>query len=568
MKGLSSNTDWAKLIEDMQSAQKSYVIQPLQTRKTKNDERLSAWQSLNTYLSIITTFISTNKLDETNGYNLYSSTLFSNDSSVKPSNVLNVSLGSVSGPGNYSIEVKALAESEKISSDTFNSKDTALGISGDILVNNKKVTFEATDNLINVVDRINSSGGGVVATILNISSTEYKLLLESESTGAEGMSLKNGSSVDILQSLNLLTSTKQVAHASGSNALSDTFTDKTSAIGTLLNLTNSESGTIQLRGTDDNWYNVSIDFSIDTLESIVTAINTANGGSSIPGVTASVEEVTENGATTYRLKLTNVDINDFADDKNILDTLGMVESTRKNSIRTGQDATIVIDGNTISSSSNTVTDAITGTILNLVGTNIDKPIELRITQDSSQVVQKITTLVQNINNAIANINNQNTYSDSKKNPLFGDINLASIKNSMRTVIFETIEGNSVYTTASSIGISFQKDGTLSLDSAKLTNAISTNRQEAINVLKSLSDSLYEKMNLYVDPYLGTIKKIQDSINANTTSINERLDEINDRFERQKEILEKKFNALELLISTSNLTKNWLTQQVDYMTKQK
>jgi flagellar capping protein FliD len=76
------------------------------------------------------------------------------------------------------------------------------------------------------------------------------------------------------------------------------------------------------------------------------------------------------------------------------------------------------------------------------------------------------------------------------------------------------------------------------------------------------------MDLYVDPYSGSIKLIQDSITANTTSIKERLDAIDSRFERQKEILEKKFNALELLISTSNMTKNWLTQQVNYMTKQR
>jgi len=568
MKGLSSDTDWTKLIEDMQNAQKTYATRSLNTRKTQNDEKLSAWQSLNTYLSVITTFISSNNLDKATGYNLYSSELFSNDSSVTPSNVLSVSLGSISGPGNYSIEVTSLAKAEKISSDVFDSKDTALGISGDIIVNNKKVTFEATDNLINVADRINSSGGGVVATVLSISNNEYKLLIESEKTGAGSMYLKNGSSTNVLQSLNLLTSTKQIAHESGLDAFSDTFTDKTSAIGSLLGLTSPESGTIKVRGTDDVLYDVNVDLSTDSLESIATAINTANGGSNIPGVTASVEEMTENGITTYKLKLANIDINDLTDDKNILDTLGVTGSTRKNTVRSGQDATFIIDGNTITSSSNTVTDAISGTILKLVGTNIDKPIELRITQDSSQVVQKVTSLVQNMNNVITNINNQNSSSDGKTNPLFGDINLTSIKNSLHMAIFETVEKNSVYTSASSIGISFQKDGTLSIDNDKLTSAISTNRQETIDVLKSLNDSLYKKMDLYVDPYSGSIKLIQDSITANTTSIKERLDAIDSRFERQKEILEKKFNALELLISTSNMTKNWLTQQVNYMTKQR
>jgi flagellar hook-associated protein 2 len=562
MAGLSSGTDWTSLIDDLINAQKSASVTPLQTSKTKYQTKLSAWQTFNSKISTITDYLYNNKLNTNEGYNAYSSTLYSSDTSITASNILSVSLGTVSGPGKYSIEVSNLAQAEKISSDVFASNTTALGLSGDIILNNKIVTLSATDTLNNVASLINNASAGITATVIAVSGTEYRLFLESNSKGVNGMSIKNGSSTNLLESLNLHTSVNQLDHASGADALSDTFTSKTSAVGTLLGLTAAETGTVGIRGTDDVVKNVAINLATDSLETIVSNINLQTP----TGVTASIEEVTESGTTSYRIKLTNTDINDFTDDNNVLETLGVLEGTRKNSIRTGQDAAFKVDGYSITSSSNTVTDAISGITLTLKGTNAAKPIELRIEQDDTQAAQKVSTLVNNLNSVLSYVKDQNTFSSSTTKPLMGDVNLSLVRSTIASAIYSTISGNNTYKTASSIGISFLQDGTISVNSSTLSAALAANREETLNVLTTVNDNLYDNLKLYIDPLTGTLTSTVSSIQSNITSIDKRITDTNARYERQRELMEKKYNALELLISKSNMTKSWLTQQVNYMSK--
>jgi flagellar hook-associated protein 2 len=560
--GLSSGTDWTSIIDSTIDAQKSASVTPLQNSKTKYQSKLSAWQALNTKISTFTDYINNNKLNLNEGYGLYSTTLYSADSSITPTDVLSVSLGTVSGSGKYSIEISTLAQAEKISSDIFASSSTALGFSGDLLINNKVVTLSATDTLSGVASRINNANAGLTATVLAISDTQYRLLLESNSTGAAGMSLKNGSSANLLESLNLRTATQQLAHASGADSLSDTFTSKTTALKSLLSLTAEETGTIGIRGTDDVIKNVNVNFTTDSLETIVSNINLQ----APTDVTASIEEVTENGATMYRIKLTNTDINDFTDDENIFETLGIVKATNKNSIESGQDASLKIDGYSITSSSNTITTAISRVTLNLTGTNDTKPIEMRINQDSTQIGQKVNTFVSSLNAILSYIKDQNTYSSSSTKPLMGDVNLSLVKSTITSAIYASVSGNITYKTASSIGINFKPDGTISFNSSTFTNALAANKGETIKVLTELNDSLYDNLKIYVDPVVGTFTYTVTSIQNKISSIDKHIEDMNARYERQRATLEKKYNALELLISQSNTTKNWLTQQVNYMSK--
>jgi len=570
MTGLVSDTNWTALIEDMINAQKSATVTPLENSKTRYQTKLSAWQAFNTKLSAVTGYIESSKLNVAAGYNLFSSSLTSTDSSLTASNVLNVSLGTVSGPGTYSIEVTNLARAEKIGSDSFTSATNVLGIEGSIIVGTKAVQIENTDTLQNVAGRINSASAGVTATIVKVSDSEYRLQLESGTTGAAGMTLKNGSSADLLQSLKLRTVGEATANTSGNSVAGDKLTNSTGIVGTLLGLTAAESGTVQIRGSDGVARDVTIDLSTDSLQTIVDNINAAG----ITDVTASVETVTVNGTDSYRLKITNASLApvsaDFHDANNVLETLGVLKSTANNTIRSGQDAAFSVDGYGITSSSNTITGAISGVTLNLTGTNTGKPVILTISQDNSGVSQTATNLVAGLNSVIAYIKEQNTKAaDSSGNStttpaLFGDNSLKLVKSSISGAVFQEVAENSVYKTASSIGISYQKDGTLTVDAAKLSNALAGNKDEVIKVLRTLNGTLYDTLNTYVDPTTGTLTSIVTSIQGTIRGIDTKIGDLNARYERQREILEKKYNALELLISQSNMTKSWLTQQVNAM----
>ncbi len=84
----------------------------------------------------------------------------------------------------------------------FASDTTALGLSGDLLVNGKTVTISATDTLSSLRDKINAVNTGddpskVTASIVHYDTDDHRLILTSDEEGAAGMTLENGGAPDI-----------------------------------------------------------------------------------------------------------------------------------------------------------------------------------------------------------------------------------------------------------------------------------------------------------------------------------------------------------------------------------
>src|SRR5690606_28442701 len=101
--------------------------------------------------------------------------------------------------GSYSVEVLSMAKADKISGGAVASTSAQLGLSGEFLVNGRKVEVAATDSLTAIRDKINAvnsgtNASGVSATLLSTSPTESRLVLTSEHTGVRGLELTDGES--------------------------------------------------------------------------------------------------------------------------------------------------------------------------------------------------------------------------------------------------------------------------------------------------------------------------------------------------------------------------------------
>ena len=444
--GLVSDMNWTSLVEDLINARKAYAITPYENNKTRYQEKLSALQEFNSKLSQITNYISTYSLDSEDGYEAYSYTLSSQGSSKNPGDIIGVSLSSFAQKGTYEINILSLAQKEKIASDAQTSKTSPLSLSGTFTINGVDVTIDEGDTLLDMASKINNANAGVIATVLNVSDNDFRLILESEKEGLEGIS--------------------------------------------------------------------------------------------------------------------------FSDPNNILETIGILNSLKekKNVLRAGENASFEIDGIPIMSSSNTITDVIPGVTLTLKATTESVPIRLNIDVDESLIEEKVKNLIEKINSVFSFINNQNTYVSGSSKPLTGDVNLNMVRQSIVSLAYTEVGENSTYKTLSSIGITFGKDGSLSIDRSKFSSALTSNRQEVTNILRTFSDSLYDRLNVLIDPYTGTLTSIKTGIENQLSRIEEKIKEMEKRFEREKEVLEKKYAALELLISESNLLKNWMTNQIKAMFK--
>ena len=253
---------------------------------------------------------------------------------------------------------------------------------------------------------------------------------------------------------------------------------------------------------------VTIDSSNDTLSGIRDAINAAN-----IGVSATII----NDGTGYKLSLTSSDtgaanslrisVNNDSD-SNDLDSAGLSQlaydpagstGNGKNLTQTvaAKDAILNVDGiNGITKSSNTVSDVIQGVTLKLASQSAPGVATLLTVANNTDSVQtSVQNFVKAYNDLNTTLSGLTAYDAKTKQAgvLQGDSSILSLQRQLRALVTSNIDGlNGSYKLLSDIGVSFQLDGSLALDSAKLQTAINTNFKDIAGIFSTLgttSDSL-------------------------------------------------------------------------------
>ena len=135
-----------------------------------------------------------------------------------------------------------------------------------------------------------------------------------------------------------------------------------------------------------------------------------------------------------------------------------------------QDATLVVDGITVKRSSNVASDILEGVTLTLAKAGSTT---LTVARDTASAVTIVQGFVKAYNDLRGIIKAASGYDADKKQGgiLMGDASLRGIQSGLRAMFNQPITGAGNATTAASVGITFQRDGTLNLDSAKLTAAL-------------------------------------------------------------------------------------------------
>ncbi|MBN1626769.1 MAG: flagellar filament capping protein FliD [Deltaproteobacteria bacterium] len=314
--GLSSGFDWASMIDQLIEVDRA-PITLVENQVSEYEEQLSAWQSFNTSLLALKT--AADALSNPDDFNIYTSGMTSDSSTVDAEDLLSVSATSSASPGSYTIQINNIATAQKLSSASFSSYSDELGssYSGEIIINGRVISISETDGLDDIRNRINNANSGtnptgVTASIISYGENDYRLILTSSSTGADGISLQNGSSSDLVELFGWKDGASELKNSITGGALSDTFSSSTQSIQALLGLSTGQSGTVTINGQS-----LDIDLSADSLESIKTNINTT-----LTGVSASIVTNTEDGETTYALQIDGTQT--FVDDQNILEAIGIL----------------------------------------------------------------------------------------------------------------------------------------------------------------------------------------------------------------------------------------------------
>lgn len=234
------------------------------------------------------------------------------------------------------------------------------------------------------------------------------------------------------------------------------------------------AGSFTLQVGSNSPVTVGVDSTNNTLDGLAAYINAHN-----LGVSASVV----NDASGARLALVSQTTGQPGD----LTISGNTTGLSFNKSATGTNASLTIDNVPITSSSNTVTGALPGVTLQLMGQSA-APVTLNVAQDTPGIKQAINDFIDSYNAVISAINVQykvdpNTYAAGE---LAGDSTLRSVQFSLLSDVTYAISDNGGITGLASIGVKMQDDGTLTVDDTKLSSVLSNNLGQVQNLFQSVT----------------------------------------------------------------------------------
>jgi len=210
----------------------------------------------------------------------------------------------------------------------------------------------------------------------------------------------------------------------------------------------------------------------------------------------------------------------------------------------GQNAKFTLNGVEMSRTSNTITDAVDGVTLTLNKADSGKTINLNVALDKDSVVKAYQDVVDKFNAAYKAYKN----ATGKGGAFSGDTSLQSMFSQLRTSMTGVIEdGGRVVGSSAILGMKTERDGTLSLDTKKLEEALKENPDMVGKVFDKASSASKDFIDRLTSSYGGTLTSVINGIDSTNTSLNKQIDVLQARLDRRKEVLTAQFGRMESLI---------------------
>lgn len=216
----------------------------------------------------------------------------------------------------------------------------------------------------------------------------------------------------------------------------------------------------------------------------------------------------------------------------------------------GTNAQLTIDSIPFSSATNTITGAIPGVTLNLVGSSSGNPVQLAVGPDATQATTAINNFVTAYNQVISDINQEFTFNTAtnSQGPLGGDASLRQLQSSLLTDAAYAVSGNSGDVNLASLGINTNDDGTLTVDSAQLSTAFTSNPAAVQNFFQNSSltgfaNNFNTDLTNLTDPTVGLINVDLAQNKAEQTDLSTSISNFETQLTAQQKALTTEYSAV-------------------------
>ena len=317
-----------------------------------------------------------------------------------------------------------------------------------------------------------------------------------------------------------------------------------------------------------------INIATDTPAGVVSAINAAN-----TGVTASLVD-TGIGSNTYRIVLAGATGSDGVFTVTSTPDLGFHDVA--NALQTAQDSIVEFEGLSITRDSNEISDVIDGATINLIATT-SSDIRLNITNDQSTLKTNLQSMVDTFNdlNDLFTTFTSTSSEEELGGALADDTSMVRfLRDQIRTAIFadsSTKSGN--MTALRNLGISIDSAGAMTFTSTTYDAAVLASYDDIVTMLTAdtSNESLFTSTSKGLAQDIATtLGNFTDSDGIVTTRSETATDDLADHQEeladletRMENVYQRyltQFTAMESLMASMDATKDYLTGQLESLSK--
>jgi flagellar hook-associated protein 2 len=241
-------------------------------------------------------------------------------------------------------------------------------------------------------------------------------------------------------------------------------------------------------------------------------------------------------------------------------------TTNYRQLRAAADAEAYIAGERQTSTTNVFLDAVDGVNITLLKADPGEVKTVTIANDTASTTTKVKAFVDQFNALSKQMTSLRNYDAATKKggPLLGDAMLRAIESEMRTKLVDPVAGaTGPYQTLASVGITTQKDGTLKLDTEKLTAAMSADFDGVARLFGS-EGGVAARMSAALTPRLATDSELDlrtKSLNTKSLAIQKQQEQLEARMLKIEARYRAQFNSLDSLLSKLGSTSNYLSQQL-------
>jgi len=210
-----------------------------------------------------------------------------------------------------------------------------------------------------------------------------------------------------------------------------------------------------------------------------------------------------------------------------------------------KNAKLSLNGVDIERSSNTIKDVIDGVTLTLKQADPEKTVNLTVAMDKEFITKGYQEIVDKFNAVLK------VYKDAsgKGGPLEGDSSLRTMFSQLKSSLAATIEGpgGSVLGGTAGIGLSTNRDGTLALDTKKLSDALDQNPDLVGQIFQKVSSTATDFIDKLTLGQSASINATITNIDTQNRTLERQIEESLLRLDRRKELLTVQFARMESML---------------------